>query len=864
MFKHYLVGISLVLIFVASATPSFAGISPEASPLVIKGSRIFSFSSKSIEGTKEGFVAGINREESLRINIAGKVDETEVDANFFSTSLIGGTQFASREESVSILLKNGSTEAYFGDFTPEMDGLEFAKIGKVLSGLQVKGDNGNYGYKLIASSPKGESRQIKMYGDNSQGPYNLGNSPIVINSERVYVNYNLQKRGNDYDVDYQAGTITFKNKTINTISIIEIYYNYSITAFQHSTYAGRGKAKILENLRMGITYIDDADNLKDAESIALTTSIEPQSHQVFGIDGGLDFGPLLYLNGEAAISDKNLNILSPRHETGKAAKLGLKSNIGAISFSGNYKRIGAKFSSIGDALPKQDLTEAQSLLTYHPNDSLLALGAIDESKFVQGGTANKVAIRSGKVKLAIPKLPSAEYLLSDILESNDPVTSAAIDRITTKNSLEFQHSANYIRSSIRGGLEKRINRAPSSETITFKTINFGTLISPNEGFSFSSNLELKETALPNHVFPSTKTYIANISALPRKQYLINGSLNYTDDSQYGVTQVTNIAVKADPISQIKTNSKYSISTLNELFGNTKEATIREEGSFLIELRPIERLKIKYNLKPTATTISRTKSISYNNQSQQLEGNLFLSQETLLGYSIQLGDAYIIDSSDYPNFQRKKNIQDTNTIIYSLKTAPLQFLSCEFNYILDSKNALTLSSSGEPAVYNSGKDRNREFNATLKTSLSEKIAIDSSFAVKNYNSGSGESENNTINSASYSVANKIIYNLSNALSLSPSYTYSQSTNNLLSSNRETYTIAPGIGVIVKIMDRLRIDSNITYARSYAGTATESTIFVLRGKYDLSDYVHITLITNTEISKNPDYKTSELSGNVEINL
>ena len=46
-------------------------------------------------------------------------------------------------------------------------------------------------------------------GDDTQTIFTLANSPVVENSERVYVNGVLQSHNGDYTIDYQAGEIEF-------------------------------------------------------------------------------------------------------------------------------------------------------------------------------------------------------------------------------------------------------------------------------------------------------------------------------------------------------------------------------------------------------------------------------------------------------------------------------------------------------------------------------------------------------------------------------------------------------------------------------------------------------------------------------
>ncbi|MBI5700440.1 hypothetical protein HZC34_01165 [Candidatus Saganbacteria bacterium] len=847
-------------------SPQTEFISQEAPSLVIKGSRVFSFSQKSIEGTKEGFLPGINREESLRINVSGVIQSAEVNANFFSTSQIGATQTASREENVSILLKKGPLEAYFGDFSPNIDDLEFSNINKKLSGLQVKGENDRFGFKAIASSPKGQPKIKRMYGDNTQGPYNLGYSPLVVDSEQVYLDGIIQKRGNDYEVDYQAGTITFKYKTIKSISIIETSFDLRDTPYQHSTYVIRGKASPSGNLKLGATYINDSDLLNNAAVISQNVSQEPKSHYIFGVDGTYSAGDILTIGGEAAYSVKKQNILSSNStdETGRAGKVTLSSQIGPISIASKYKKIGAQFLPASEASPKKNLTEYSNLLSFRPNELLFISSNADESRYLQENVNYRILNKGMRAKLSLKNLPSAEYTLSDILESNDPVTTQPIDRLTVRNFLELQHSLGLVKMSLKGGKEKRTITSPSEEATTYKTLNAAVSLLPQDYFQAASNFELKETSLPSGLRPITKTYIVNLSASPKREYLIASTLNYVDDAQAGISQSTDLSFKADPISQLKTTGKYTVSTLKETFGSTEEGIRKEEGSFNLEFRPLDKLRLRYYNKPNLKVLSRSQGVSYNNQTQQMEANIFIFSETMLGYSLQLNNGYNIDKNDYPNYSRKQNMLDGSTTIYSLKTAPLKFMSCEFNYILDNSKALTLTSTSEPASYSTSNAGNKEFDAIIKTSLSEVLAIDGSYIRKTLRSGSGEAIDNAISSLAQIGSLKLIYNLNNWLTISPSYAYSQTTNYLASANNEIYSIQPGCGIIIRIMDKLRIDGDFQYSKSYAGAAAEKTNFSVRGRYDMSDIVHITARLDTEIGRSPDYKTSEFSGIVEINL
>jgi hypothetical protein len=74
----------------------------------------------------------------------------------------------------------------------------------------------------------------------------------------------------------------------------------------------------------------------------------------------------------------------------------------------------------------------------------------------------------------------------------------------------------------------------------------------------------------------------------------------------------------------------------------------------------------------------------------------------------------------------------------------------------------------------------------------------------------------------------------------------------------------LGIIYRLGERIRADFDYTYSKSYAGAATELNDLSLRVKYSLSDYVNVTIRGGQQISRSPDYKLTDISGNVEINL
>lgn len=844
------------------------GISPEAAPLMIKGSQSITFKTRSLEGSKEGYAPGTlqTREETLRINVAGRAAETDIEANLYRTTATGVTQLGEQEEKVSILLRRGSTEAYLGDFTAELTETEFTRLDKVLSGGRLRGDYGKWGFTALYSSPKGEGKFSRVYGDGTQGPYQLGFSPVVIDSERVYLNGVLQKRGDDYSIDYQAGTVTFIKKVIDSKSIIQVNYDYRQTLYQHATYGLRAFYKPFPYLKIGATYLDDSDSLQGAEEIrgsVTQEAVDPQSHFVVGADGSL-VSENISANGEFAYSAKNLNLLSPSatEEVGKAGKLNLSSSFGPFGITAHVKRVGPKFQPIADPDPKQDVWEYGGGLSYRPGSLFGSKGDYAYQKYIQSGVVYENIYKTAKALLTPERLPSLEYNFSETDESNDPVTGSELRRVITKNSAETIYQFGLFSSSLKGTLEKWIRRSPSEEVTDYKKVNFGLATVGLEQIAFSSNVELEDRREPSGLKPYRKTYNLNLSATPSKQYFVSSSIQIIDDSVEGETNVTDLSYRAQPSKIFKTDGKYTIASVIEEFSSTSESVSKQAGSFSFDLRPFRYLRLRYLYKPNFTRILRTDSLSYNNEQQQAEINLIPVKYALLGLIYKLGKSFNIYKSDYPNYRVREKSEDTDSILYTLKMAPFQILSTEFNYLEDNSYSTTLASTQEPYTYTEGRGTARKFDAILKTSLSEEFSIDSRYTFQKTDQGTGEFSSNVVDTKSHTASLKGVWNFSENWTFSTSGSYRRTTDNLLS--QVTYTLSPGFGIIYRMGEVLRVDFDYTHSKSYDGAETEITKYSLRTKYALSDFVNLTIRGDQEISRAPDYKLTDITGNIEINL
>jgi hypothetical protein len=846
----------------------FKILSPEASPLLIKGSQSITFKTRSLEGSKEGYSSGTQqtREESLRVNISGSVEGTEIDATIYRSTSTGIDNVAAPEEEISILMKRGSTEVFLGDFNAELTDAEFSRLEKVLSGGRVKGEYGKWGFTALYSSPKGESKTLRTYGDGTQGPYSTDFSPVVIDSDQVYLNGALQKRGDDYTIDYQAGTITFINSVVDDKSIIQINYDYRQTAYHHATYGLRGELRPTPSFKLGATYLDDSDSLSGAADIRQSMSQEvfnPQSHRVFGVDAKL-VSENIAADAEVAYSLKDLNLLAQgvSEESGGAAKFNLSSSLGPFGVTARVKRIAPKFQAIADPDPKQDVLEYFGGLSYRPGSLFGSQINYDYQKYSQGGVVYNNLYKDTKIQLTPEKLPSLEYIFSENDESNDPVTGSSIRRVITKNSVETIHQAGFFSSSIKGTKEHWLKRSPSDEVTDYDRLNLGLATIGLEKMSFTSNVELENRKVPDGTKPFRRTYNLNLSAIPSKSLFASSSFQIIDDSIEGQTNVTDLAYRAQPSKVIKTEGKYTITSLLDEFPTTSEAVSKQSGSFSFDLRPHRQIRLRYLYKPNFTMISRTQTLSYRSDQQQAEINLIPQKQVMLGMIYKLGNSSSIYLNDYPNYNVDEKNEATDSVLYTLKVAPLQILSTEFNYLKENARNNTLAATQEPYTYTKGRRRGDKFDAIVKTSLSELFSIDSRYTFEKQDQGSGEASSDVVDTKTHTGMLKGIWNLSDFWTFSLSGAFSRKTDYLLS--QVTYTVSPGIGFIYRIGNRLRVDFDYLYSNSYAGAINELHDYTLKTRYGLSDFVSLNFQAEQEVSYSPDYRLTDITMNVEINL
>ncbi|NKQ41459.1 MAG: DUF11 domain-containing protein [Sulfurovum sp.] len=172
-------------------------------------------------------------------------------------------------------LEKNHSSILFGDYNTKLDKTELANYTRSFTGLKADyGSNNITATGFIAKSDKLFFRE-EHRGDGTRGYYQLGQKPIVDASETIIIEVRDRhreeiileskelQRYRDYDIDYDKGTIYFKEPIYSTDRnfnprYIVIKYEVEGDGQSHYTYGGRAAIKSSDGkYEAGVSYINE-------------------------------------------------------------------------------------------------------------------------------------------------------------------------------------------------------------------------------------------------------------------------------------------------------------------------------------------------------------------------------------------------------------------------------------------------------------------------------------------------------------------------------------------------------------------------------------------------------------------------------
>lgn len=235
----------------------------------------------------------------------------QIDPNRFYTLYGDGTEQrydAESQRKLYLKLERGQFSGLFGDFDTGFDRTEYARYARTVNGLQVGHHGRRWQLQGFAAETSQQLVRDELRGDGTSGIYRLNNRSLLINSERIAIvvrnRFRPQEvestttlvRYRDYSIDYQRGTLLFKqpvfsqDEQFNPI-YIEAQYEVEDAAGNEELVAGARIAYRLDDQdsEVAITYVKDENRSAGGE--------------LMGIDARWEFRPGTRVEAELASTD---------------------------------------------------------------------------------------------------------------------------------------------------------------------------------------------------------------------------------------------------------------------------------------------------------------------------------------------------------------------------------------------------------------------------------------------------------------------------------------------------------------------------------------------------------------------------------
>jgi hypothetical protein len=238
----------------------------------------------------------LSLEQALRVSVEGNLaPDVRVTARLTDQNLPFGAEGRSErlEELDQVLIRAESPrfDVTLGDYEIRYEETEFGRYERVLKGAVGKWRGNGYEIEGSGGLSKGVFRSVELRGvEGKQGPYSILDASalgqvVVSGSETVWLDGTKLVRGdgNDYVVDYSAGTITLNpSRPVFSESRIAVDFQTSGDEYRRSFATGRFRiGEETSRFRLRGALLAEADDDDEPEALALSEA-ERDSLRVSG------------------------------------------------------------------------------------------------------------------------------------------------------------------------------------------------------------------------------------------------------------------------------------------------------------------------------------------------------------------------------------------------------------------------------------------------------------------------------------------------------------------------------------------------------------------------------------------------------
>ncbi|MBT8136382.1 MAG: OmpA family protein [Gammaproteobacteria bacterium] len=190
---------------------------------------------------------------------------------------------AASQDEIFVKLERGQFYAMFGDYDTGMTVTELSRYDRSFNGFQSEYQGERFGYTAFTARTDQAFVKEELRGDGTSGLYRLSRQPLVINSEKItletrdrfrseeIVSSRTLTRHLDYDIDYLAGTIFFKepvrhrDERFNPVFIV-VDYESRDPVDRSTTAGGRASLRLADGrVEVGATMIDEGTSGADGD-----------------------------------------------------------------------------------------------------------------------------------------------------------------------------------------------------------------------------------------------------------------------------------------------------------------------------------------------------------------------------------------------------------------------------------------------------------------------------------------------------------------------------------------------------------------------------------------------------------------------
>jgi uncharacterized repeat protein (TIGR01451 family) len=168
--------------------------------------------------------------------------------------------------------------ALFGDYETGIDEPELARYVRAFNGVKAEYRSDRVSATAFAADSPNRHRRDELQGNGLSGPYALGARAILANSERVsievrdrlrserIVERRLLTRHVDYDIDYEAGILRFKEPILSRSSALDpqfIIADYEVDAVASRTLNAGGRVSWRsgdQKVQVAATVVSDSSH----------------------------------------------------------------------------------------------------------------------------------------------------------------------------------------------------------------------------------------------------------------------------------------------------------------------------------------------------------------------------------------------------------------------------------------------------------------------------------------------------------------------------------------------------------------------------------------------------------------------------